>query len=421
MKILFIYPKFNKFFSQHPLLTSKFRDYIIGSYSAPPSLGIPILVSLTPDKHEVTFVNDNMDEPIDYENDWDLVAISYFTPQAVRAFEIGDEFRRRGTRVAVGGIFPTALPEEAAKHADSVHIGEAEHTWLQLLDDAEKGQLKEVYEGGLIPDLSAVPIPDRDIYYGRAEYKWHSDMVQLSRGCFYSCPTCVVPGNFGKQIRFRPLEQVQQELETLKYKMFYLADDSAFFVDPRCVEYAAKFFKLLKPYGKEVFVSTPPVINTDPAFMDTLMEGGLSVVYMTFQLDPISNKAITERGTDANRQMIETVKFVQKAGARLYGAFWFGHDNHDEKIVDQTMAFIEDAGIDTAEFNVFTPYPNTRMYRSMMRQGRLIDRDWSKYNGAHVAYQPAQMPPERLGELYIEAWERFCELIDVEESSAWIV
>ncbi len=421
MKILFIYPKFSKFFSQHPLMMSKYRDYLIGSYSAPPSLGIPILAALTPEKHSFTFVNDNLDEPIDYEGGWDLVAISYFTPQASRAFEIGDEFRRRGVRVAVGGMFPTALPEEARKHADSVHIGEAEHTWVQLLEDAGKGQLKERYVGGLIPDLAAVPVPRRDIYYDNRKYDWHSDMVQLCRGCFYNCPTCVVPGNFGRTIRYRPMDQIRKELDTLRYEMFYLADDSAFFVQPDCVAFATEFFKVLKPYRKKVFVSTPPVINTDPAFLATLVEGGLSVVYMTFLLDPISNKALTEPGTEGYTRMLETVRVLQRAGVTVYGAFWFGHDTHDEQIVNHTMRFVGEAAMECAEFNVYTPYPNTRMFRQLTREGRILDQDWSKYNGAHVMFRPALMAAERLEELYLESWERFFAHIDLVKSSAWIV
>lgn len=401
-------------------MMSKFKDYLIGSYSAPPSLGIPLLVPLTPKQHQVTFVNDNMDEPVPYDRDWDLVCISYFTPQATRAFEIGDAFRARGVRVIVGGMFPTAMPQAAREHADSVHVGEAEHTWAGILADAEKGQLKEFYQGGHVPDLSAVPIPDRSIYYGTKDYKWHADMVQLTRGCFYNCPTCVVPGNFGRTIRFRPLDNVRAELDTLQYRMFYLADDSAFFVAPECVEYSIKFFKLLKPYNKQVFISTPPVVNTDPSFINTLVEGGLSVVYMTFLLDPISNQAITTRGSAAYKRMVETVRIFEDAGVRLYGAFWFGHDTHDEQIVNQTMAFIEDTRMDTAEFNVYTPYPNTRMFRQLTRENRIVSQDWSKYNGAHVAYKPAQMSAERLQELYIESWERFFKVIDLTKSSEWI-
>jgi len=202
--------------------------------------------------------------------------------------------------------------------------------------------------------------------------------------------------------------------------MFYLAEDSVFFTAPECVEYATRLFEALKPYGKRVFISTPPVINTQPRFLDTLLEGGLSVVYMTFLLDPISNRALSQPGSQAYLDMVETVRSLQKRGVKLYAAFWLGHDLHDEGIADTCLNFIADAEISVAEFNVYTPYPNTRMYRTLSTQGRILHRDWSRYNGAHVAFVPKQVSPERLQELYLDAWTRFCSSIDMKESSAWI-
>ena len=111
---------------------------------------------------------------------------------------------------------------------------------------------------------------------------------------------------------------------------------------------------------------------------------------------------------------------LQKLGIKLYGSLWFGHDLHDETIADTCLRFISDAEISVAEFNIFTPYPNTRMYRTMCKQGRILHRDWSKYNGAHVAFVPKLTSPEKLQELYLDAWSRFCGMIDMKESSAWI-
>ena len=141
---------------------------------------------------------------------------------------------------------------------------------------------------------------------------------------------------------------------------------------------------------------------------------------MTFLLDPISNRALFHPGSDAYMGMVETVRSLQKRGIKLYGAFWLGHDLHDDTIGETCLRFIADAEISVAEFNIYTPYPNTRMYRAMEKQGRILHRDWSKYNGAHVAFVPAQISPERLQEIYIDVWSRFCTTIDMKESSAWI-
>jgi bacteriochlorophyll C8 methyltransferase len=212
MRITFVYPRFRKFLDSHPGLKDQLPGYFLGSFTTPPSLGIPILASLTPPEVEIEFVDDNSGDPLRPEDERDLVAINCFMPQARRAFEIADIYRAHGRKVIMGGLFPSFRVEECLQHADSVNTGEGEPTWPMILRDAAAGALQRVYKGGSRFDLSKMKPPRRDIFYSRSHYDWDEDLVQLTRGCSFSCVMCALPAHMGTHIRFRPVDQVVDEI-----------------------------------------------------------------------------------------------------------------------------------------------------------------------------------------------------------------
>ena len=142
MKVTFVYPRFEKFLTGLPELDQGLVDYFLGNFTTPPSLGIPILASLTPPDIEIELVDDNSGQTPNFDAPTDLVAINCFTPQATRAFEIADGFRARGKKVVMGGLFPSFMVEECLKHADSVNVAEGETTWRQILADARAGDFE---------------------------------------------------------------------------------------------------------------------------------------------------------------------------------------------------------------------------------------------------------------------------------------
>ena len=119
-----------------------------------PPLSLAILDSLTPPEHRVTIIHDFV-EGIDFSYPYDLVGITAMTSQIERAYQISDRFRSRGTKVIIGGIHATFMPEKVREHADSVAIGEVENTWEQILSDFESGDFKEFYKDSSYPDLKS--------------------------------------------------------------------------------------------------------------------------------------------------------------------------------------------------------------------------------------------------------------------------
>ena len=278
-------------------------NYFLGDFTTPPSLGIPILASLTPPDIEVELIDDNAGQPIDYDAPVDLVAINCFTPQATRAFEIADQFRARGRKVVMGGFFPSFMVEECLRHADAVNIGEGEPTWPRILADARAGRLKPRYQGGCRADLEALPPPKREIFYQNEFYDWDEDLVQLTRGCSYTCAMCAIPAHMGNRIRFRPIERVVEEVRGLKHENVYLADDTLFFPHRKMNEYTRALFRALAPLGKKYFVSSTMALNTDSGFLDLAARAGVRNFYCTLNVDPFSIKAL--KGEPRERQMLD--------------------------------------------------------------------------------------------------------------------
>src|SRR5512139_3352493 len=157
-----------------------------------PNLALPLLAGLSPTDVEISFTDDLL-TPLDIRRDLkavDLVGITVLSKTALRAYEIADAYRKKRVPVVLGGIHPTAVPEEAKEHADSVVLGEAEEIWPQLIEDVRIGNLKPFYRQGGYTELSKIPIPRREILPKRGYLPM--DVVQVTRGCPFHCEFCSV-------------------------------------------------------------------------------------------------------------------------------------------------------------------------------------------------------------------------------------
>ena len=190
-------------------------------------VNLPLLAALTPPGHTVTIVEEAF-APDDINQDVDLVGITVLTELALRAYHIGDTYRRKGVKVVMGGIHPTVLPDEALEHADAVVVGEAEGVWPQLLSDAASGRMQRLYRAGNMTDLQGLPIPRRDLFPG-TKGKGYIPIpigVETSRGCPYDCEFCCIGQTLGHQYRVRPVEEVLAEIESIDSPHLFFVDDA---------------------------------------------------------------------------------------------------------------------------------------------------------------------------------------------------
>ncbi len=359
MRVTFIYPRFEKFLESIVGVNRSLIDHFLGNFTTPPSLGIPILAALTPPDWDVVLVDDNNGDLIDYEAETDLVAINCFTPQASRAFEIADEYRRHGKRVVMGGFFPSTMPEETLKHSDSVNIGDGEPTWQEILNDAKSDSLKPIYYGRSGFDLAQMPRLRRDLFYEKKGYDWAADLVQTARGCTYNCGMCAIPAHQGHRIRLRSVESIVKEMRTLKFDNVYLAEDILYFPNRRIVEWASQLFEALVPLKKSLFVSSTASLNTSNDILDLSANAGVKSFYCTLNVDSVSIRALSGDIT-AFQHIVDLVKKIEDRGMRFFASFGIGRDWDSERMVDAVLELCERAQIRTAEFFLFAPYPGSR-------------------------------------------------------------
>ena len=415
MKVTFIYPRFEKFLENIPDLNLALIDHFLGNFTTPPSLGIPILAGLTPSDWDIELIDDNNGDHIDYDAKTDLVAINCFTPQATRAFQIADGYRAAGKTVIMGGFFPSAMPDEALKHADSVNIGDGEPHWLSILDDVNHSLLKPRYVGGSRFNLADLPPLRRDLFYEKSGYDWDADLVQTARGCLYTCGMCAIPEVQGHRIRFRDVEDIVNEVRGLRFQQVYLAEDILFFPNRRILGWARTLFKSLAPLNKHLFVSSTLSLNTSNEILDLMKEGGVKSFYCTLNVDPKSIRALGgDKG--ARDELKRLINQLEERDIRFFASFGMGRDWDGESRADDILELCEKCNIRTAEFFLFTPFPGSTQWHRLERQGRLIHRDWHKYNGAHVVWKPLGTTPEKLYESFAFVWREFYDRLVASET-----
>jgi radical SAM superfamily enzyme YgiQ (UPF0313 family) len=368
-------------------------------------LSLMTVAALFPEDSDVSIVNDSL-EGIDFDENVDLVGITAMTCTAPRAYEIADEFRARGVPVIMGGIHVSALPDEAAKHADAVVVGEAEGLISELLDDFKNGGLKKYYRSKVRPSLANLPLPRKDLLFGNKYYK-EMDLIQTTRGCPFRCDFCTVSTFFGRTYRRRPIKDVIREVKQLKGRTL------RFFVDDNIAghpAYAKKLFRALIPLNIRWIGQASIIIARDTELLDLAARSGCVSLFIGFEsLSPASLRSVG-KGVNLLQDYRTGIKKLHNYGITIIGAFIFGFDADDLGVFEKTVDFIDRNRIDLASFSILTPLPGTAFYRRMEEQGRIIERDWSKYTCGEVVIRPNKLTGDQLQSGYYWARKQLSSL-----------
>lgn len=414
MKVTFVYPKFDKFLETYLELAEMPAIAATWSFRMPPAMGIPILINLLPKDFQWRIIDQNI-ETVDYDDDADLIAISFFTPQAAYAYEIGDEFRKRGKTVVMGGMHPSMMPQQTLLHCDCICIGEGDLLWPVILDDFMNGKLKKTYSNEIPPQPHEIVSPKPGIFDIEDKYDWHASLISITRGCPFGCEWCNVPIYQSNKIRLRPIDTVVKEIELLSGKEFYITDDMIMLNRPKIQRYMIELCERIKDFNVNMFLSCSPAMNTDPVFLDSIARGGAKSMYTVFASDPFSSRFYGQHPGIWQRT-IDLVKQLEDRGIRFFGSFGVGFDTCMEDQFDLILEFCEKANIKTAEFFIATPFPNTPFWHRISEQNRFIETDWKKFNCANVVFKPKHTTEKQLRDGFVMLWREFFKNTNHEES-----
>jgi radical SAM superfamily enzyme YgiQ (UPF0313 family) len=390
MKILLISPKKNG------------SDEAAPGWLRLPQLPLSILAALTPPEHQVLTVEEEY-EQLPLDENWDLVGITAMTATAPRAYELAQLFRRNGTKVILGGIHPSVLPDEAARFADAVVIGEAEGMWRKILHDAQRNQLGQFYHNWQ-PDISESPLPlrrkNRSILGRLPSFV---TPIMFSRGCPNDCEFCCVHRVYGRRQRFIPIERIIEDIERNGAKRLMFLDDNIGGSRP----YAMQLFEALQPLKVQWCGQASARFILDDELFDAALHSGLKGLFIgveTVEIDALRKM----RKSLASLELYEkAIRRCRAAGVMFHASLIFGLDEQTPRVFDRTLDFLIRNRVPSISPNILTPYPGTRLFDRLMREGRILHTNWYYYDHLTVSYQPKNMEPEELAEKYLGFRKKF--------------
>jgi radical SAM superfamily enzyme YgiQ (UPF0313 family) len=348
------------------------------------------IAALTSPEHEVVIHDARLSEP-DYDGDWGLVGFTGMTCEIPHVYKMAAEFRKRGKTVVIGGYHASALPEEAAQHADIVVVGEAERLWQQILFEVENGGAKQrIYKNNGFVEMRNMVTPRRELL-NRDMYTLFAT-IQATRGCPFDCDYCTVTKFFGRSYRCRPVEEVMSEMKSLPDKKWMFLDDNLI----GNTKYAKELFRTLIPLGITWGSQCCFTLTQDPELMDLYAEAGGRFVFIGFETISAEILKAIRKGFNRPEEYAEGIRQLRRRGITIMGSFIFGLDGDDLSVFKRTVDFVNATKIDVALYNILTPFPGTKLCDELDRQERIHDRDWSNYDICHSVINPSHMTSEEL-------------------------
>ncbi len=388
-----------------------------GKWLLTPSLTLPHLAALAPSGVEIVIENDYFGEP-NYEERVDLVGITSYTNRALRAYEIADEFRRRGVPVVMGGIHASLVPDEAAEHADTVVAGEAEETWPQFLDDFRRGCAKKRYVAERYPPLANLPVPRFDLldqsryvsFRPRGLYRFAPlplVPIQAARGCPHNCEFCSVAVFNGRQHRTRPVADVIAEVKAGGAKTYFFVDDNIF-ASPK---HARELLQALLPLKIKWIGQATLAAAKDKELLALAARSGC--VFLCIGIESLSSKQLRlmRKTHNAVEDYATHLRAYRDAGISTSATLIFGFDTEDSQAFDESCDFLVKNRVPYTQWFPLIPYPGTALLARLREEGRLKDERWWLRRDMARRFAPLKFPggaeaEEEFRERFLRGWKR---------------
>jgi radical SAM superfamily enzyme YgiQ (UPF0313 family) len=361
-------------------------------------LALPTLAALTPPGYDVRILDEEMEDlPADLAPD--LVGITSTLVTQKRALELADLFRARGSKVVLGGACSSFDHDTVLLHADAVVMGEAESVWEPLLADFAAGELKPRYRETTPFEFKRMPIPRWDLVDTR---KLMAVGVQVSRGCPFGCEFCVVQKVFGRNHRYRDMDNVIDELKALPQRQVFFVDDNL----TANKVYMREFLPRIAPLGLSWTCEVGLDVARDESFLEAMAHAGCSTMLIGFE--SVNPASLEETGKQQNRidRYEEAIKRIHGVGIHVLGSFIAGFDQDDVRAFDDIADFAKRTHVSYVNLNLLTVAPGTDLHERLGREERLVDADSDRLNGMYPSFRFARMSHSQAYDAYFRILDR---------------
>jgi len=373
-----------------------------GKHVLTPTLALTSFAATTPANWSVRYWDENLLqgrpplEPLP-----ELVGITVHLTFAKRAFELANWFRSLGSKVVLGGLHVLSCPGECAPHADALAMGDGVQLWPTILADCEASNLKPIYNANYETHYREDPAPRRSILPKRG-FLTNASLI-ATRGCHNRCSFCyLATDGLRMPYRMRDPAQIVAEFEES-------SEPYAVFIDNNLGskrDYLHALCQALKPIDKVWSAAVTIDITDDPSLIREMALAGCMGVFIGFESLSDDNLLDAKKKTPRTADYARRVKILHDHGIQINGSFVLGFDHDRKDVFARTAEWVEENRLECATFHILTPYPATPLFRQMEAEGRLIDRDWSRYDTAHAVFQPKHMTPDELEQGYGWMYQR---------------
>jgi radical SAM superfamily enzyme YgiQ (UPF0313 family) len=301
----------------------------------------------------------------------------------------------------MGGLHVVSCPDEVAPHADAIAIGEGVQLWGEILKEVEQGRLQRVYRGDYRRPYRDDPPPRRDLL-PRRSFLTTTSLI-ATRGCHSRCGFCYLSTR-GLHIPYlmRDVEQVVDE---------FARDDQpyAVFIDNNLGSHHAYLSQLctaLAPLEKIWSAAVSIDVTDDPLLVRQMALAGCTGVFVGFESLQNDNIVAARKKSPRTEEYARRVAIFHDNGIQVNGSFVLGFDHDQPDVFESTADWIEQNRLECATFHILTPYPATPLFEQMEAEGRILHRDWSLYDTAHVVFRPRHMTAEQLAQGYAWCYRR---------------
>jgi radical SAM superfamily enzyme YgiQ (UPF0313 family) len=356
------------------------------------NLTLPYLAALAPQDWDISLIDEQLAD-VDFSAPVDVAAITTWTMNSIRAYEIADQFRTRGVPVLMGGPHTSFHAEEAAEHSDAVCIGEGESQWPRMLEDAAAGKLNKFYRSDQPCDLQKLRMPQYERIDMRPYGFFKTYSIQSSRGCPFRCEFCSERLYLGEAYRYRPSQDVIEEIRHTGAKNILFADSNF----AGNISHTMELMEALIPLRIRWSALWSAHLCKNDAFMDLAKKSGL--LHLNIGMESIDSKTLVSMNKKANKasDYQQILAGLRRRGISYSLNFIFGWDTETEDVFPSTLEFLKENKVPAAYFNILTPDKGTPLYDRMMAENRIANAsDMGRWPGDKCFIVPKNYTPETL-------------------------